>query len=205
MKQHVREIDRFAMAATGIEILARKVLLRANITNLSQRRFPGPGFPHPFNDVTVLITDAVLSIPRQARQIVDNFAAQPGSLNRILHKVSVIFFFQVGVSQNVHTTGRLTALPGTHQISSQFGASVFAIIDAIKLALEATPPELGGDIVEKGIMMTGGGALLSGLDEAIRKETGLPVTIAEEPLSCVAIGTGMALEQLSTLRGLLTD
>ncbi|MEM9724273.1 MAG: rod shape-determining protein [Pseudomonadota bacterium] len=90
-------------------------------------------------------------------------------------------------------------------VASALHDPVFAIIDAIKLALEATPPELGGDIVDKGIMMTGGGALLAGLDEAIRKETGLPVTIAEEPLSCVAIGTGMALEQLSTLRGLLMD
>ncbi|MEL6317435.1 MAG: rod shape-determining protein [Pseudomonadota bacterium] len=82
---------------------------------------------------------------------------------------------------------------------------VFAIIDSIKVALEATPPELGADIVEKGIMMTGGGALLTDLDAAIRRETGLPVTIAEEPLSCVAIGTGMALEQLNTLREVLSD
>ncbi len=82
---------------------------------------------------------------------------------------------------------------------------VYAIIEAIKVALEATPPELGGDIVERGIMMTGGGALLSNLDMAIRKETGLPVTIAEEPLSCVAIGTGMALEQFKTLREVLSE
>ena len=90
-------------------------------------------------------------------------------------------------------------------IADALNDPVHAIIDAIKVALEATPPELGGDIVERGIMMTGGGALLSNLDVAIRQETGLPVTIAEEPLSCVAIGTGMALEQFKTLREVLSE
>jgi rod shape-determining protein MreB len=82
---------------------------------------------------------------------------------------------------------------------------VMAIINAIKAALEATPPELGGDIVDKGIVMTGGGALLAGMDAAIRRATGLPVIVAEEPLSCVAIGTGMALEQRNALRAVLSD
>ena len=90
-------------------------------------------------------------------------------------------------------------------IAEALNDPVYAIIEAIKVALEATPPELGGDIVERGIMMTGGGALLTNLDAAIRNETGLPVTIAEEPLSCVAIGTGMALEQFKTLREVLSE
>lgn len=90
-------------------------------------------------------------------------------------------------------------------ISDALHDPVYAIIDAIKTALEATPPELGADIVEKGIVLTGGGALLQHLDTAIRKETGLPVTVAEDPLRCVAIGTGMALEQLNALRDVLSE
>ena len=66
---------------------------------------------------------------------------------------------------------------------------------ALKRALEVIPPELAADIVDTGIMLTGGGALLQRLDEAIRVTTGLPVSIADDPLTCVARGTGMALEE----------
>ena len=77
---------------------------------------------------------------------------------------------------------------------------VSLIVDAVKDALENTPPELAGDIVDRGIMLTGGGALLRGLDILIREETGLPVTIADDPLSAVARGAGMALDQLDILK-----
>jgi len=77
---------------------------------------------------------------------------------------------------------------------------VSLIIDAVKDALENTPPELAGDIVDRGIMLTGGGALLRGLDALIREETGLPVTIADDPLSAVVRGAGMALDQLDILK-----
>jgi rod shape-determining protein MreB len=77
---------------------------------------------------------------------------------------------------------------------------VSLIVDAIKDALENTPPELAGDIVERGIMLTGGGALLRGLDVLVREETGLPVTIADDPLSAVVRGAGMALDQLDILK-----
>ena len=70
-----------------------------------------------------------------------------------------------------------------------------SFVDAIKEALEETPPELAADIMEKGIMLTGGGALLSGLDKIIKIETGMPVCIAEHPLDCVALGTGRCLEK----------
>ncbi len=91
------------------------------------------------------------------------------------------------------------------QIAEALRDPVSQIVDAIKIALETTPPELGGDIVERGIILTGGGALLTNLDAVIRRETGLPVTVAEDPLSCVAVGTGLALERLNTLRDLLTE
>jgi rod shape-determining protein MreB len=77
---------------------------------------------------------------------------------------------------------------------------VSLIIDAVKDALENSPPELAGDIVDRGIMLTGGGALLRGLDLLIREETGLPVTIADDPLSAVVRGAGMALDQLDVLK-----
>ncbi|MDB5380200.1 MAG: rod shape-determining protein [Rubritepida sp.] len=82
---------------------------------------------------------------------------------------------------------------------------VIQIVDAVKVALENTPPELAADIVDKGIVLTGGGALLHRLDEVLRDATGLPVVVAEEPLNCVALGTGRALEELKRLRQVLTS
>ena len=75
-----------------------------------------------------------------------------------------------------------------------------AIVEAVKVALENTPPELAADIVDKGIVLTGGGALLYRLDQVLRDATGLPVVVAEEPLHCVALGTGRALEEMKKPR-----
>ena len=69
------------------------------------------------------------------------------------------------------------------------------IVEGVRIALENTAPELAADIVDQGIVLTGGGALLQGIDEVLRDETGLPVTIADDPLTCVALGTGRALEE----------
>ena len=71
-----------------------------------------------------------------------------------------------------------------------------------RIALENTAPELAADICDQGIVLTGGGALLQGLDEVLRDETGLPVTVADDPLTCVALGTGRALEE-EQFRGVL--
>ncbi|MFM7001640.1 MAG: rod shape-determining protein, partial [Limnohabitans sp.] len=70
-------------------------------------------------------------------------------------------------------------------------------VSAVKTALEQTPPELGADIAERGMMLTGGGALLRDLDRLLAEETGLPVWVAADPLTCVARGCGMALERIS--------
>ena len=80
------------------------------------------------------------------------------------------------------------------QIAEAVSEPVATIVDGVRIALENTAPELAADIVDQGIVLTGGGALLQGLDEVLRDETGLPVTIADDPLICVAIGTGRALE-----------
>jgi rod shape-determining protein MreB len=91
------------------------------------------------------------------------------------------------------------------QIAESLAEPVGAIVEAVKVVLEATPPELAADIVDKGIVLTGGGALLSNLDEVLRNETGLPVSIADEALSCVALGTGKALEEIKTMKHVLTS
>ena len=79
------------------------------------------------------------------------------------------------------------------------------MITGIKMALENTPPELSADLVDMGLTLTGGGALLKNIDRRFSKETGLPVHIAEDPLSCVAIGTGKALDQEETFSSMLTE
>ena len=90
------------------------------------------------------------------------------------------------------------------QIAESLAEPVFQIVEAVRTALEMTPPELAADIVDKGIVLTGGGALLNRLDQVLREATGLPVVVAEEPLSCVVLGTGRALEELKRLRNVLT-
>ena len=89
------------------------------------------------------------------------------------------------------------------QIAEALAEPVGAIVEAVKVALEHTAPELAADIVDKGIVLTGGGALLGNLDYVLRASTGLPVTIADDPLSCVALGTGRCLEEMRTLKGVL--
>ncbi len=89
------------------------------------------------------------------------------------------------------------------QIAESLTEPVGAIVEAVKVALEHTAPELAADIVDKGIVMTGGGALLSNLDFVLRHSTGLAVSIAEDPLSCVALGTGRCLEEMKTLKNVL--
>ncbi|HOA54436.1 MAG: rod shape-determining protein [Acetivibrionales bacterium] len=102
----------------------------------------------------------------------------------------------------------ITGLPknvtlSSSEINEALKEPINAIIDSIKFTLEKTPPELAADIMDKGIMLGGGGALLSGLDKLIKEETGMPVTIAENPLDCVAIGTGKVLEEIEALRRVL--
>lgn len=90
------------------------------------------------------------------------------------------------------------------EIREAISEPIHKIVEAIKGTLEETPPELAGDIVERGIMLAGGGALIRGIDKLIHEETGLPVMIANDALSCVALGAGKALEELSVLREVST-
>src|SRR5258708_8251182 len=86
------------------------------------------------------------------------------------------------------------------EIREALGESVATIMNAIRVALERTPPELSADISDRGIVLTGGGALLKNLDKRIREETGLPVSIADDPLASVVLGTGKMLTDFALLR-----
>ena len=91
------------------------------------------------------------------------------------------------------------------QVAEALSEPIQSIIDGVKSALEDTPPELAADLVDMGVVLTGGGALLEAMDEAIREATGLPVTIADEALSCVALGSGKALESESSFEPILSS
>ncbi|HEY9093202.1 rod shape-determining protein [Parasphingorhabdus sp.] len=115
-----------------------------------------------------------------------------------------------GVGHTIHIKGRdlVNGVPkeisiNQGQIAEALSEPIGTIIEGVRIALENTAPELAADIVDQGIVLTGGGALIAGLDEALSDETGLPVTVAEDPLACVAIGTGRALED-EMFRGVLT-
>ncbi len=122
-------------------------------------------------------------------------------------KIEIGSAFPMETKQSMEVKGRdlVAGIPRTQTISDAeireaMLEPVNAIIDTIKIALERTPPELAADIVDKGIVLAGGGALLRGLDALIREETGLPITIAEDPLTCVVVGTGKVLDELDLLR-----
>jgi rod shape-determining protein MreB len=98
-----------------------------------------------------------------------------------------------------------TIIISTAEVREAIEEPVSAIIDAVKVTLDRTPPELAADIMEQGIVLTGGGALLHGLDARLQQETGMPIVVARDPLNCVAIGSGQFLEEFEALRHLLTS
>ncbi|MBV8199511.1 MAG: rod shape-determining protein, partial [Acidobacteria bacterium] len=86
------------------------------------------------------------------------------------------------------------------EIREALAETVATIVEAVRMALERTPPELSADIMDKGIVLSGGGALLRNLDQRLRDETGLPVVLAEDPLASVVLGTGRVLSDIDLLR-----
>lgn len=105
--------------------------------------------------------------------------------------------FLNGLPENITVT--------SEEIREALSEPLSHVIEAIKVTLEKTPPELAADIIDQGIMLAGGGALLKGLDLLIHAETGMPVKVAERPLDCVADGTGKVLENIDKLIDVLTD
>ncbi|WP_260921734.1 rod shape-determining protein [Novosphingobium sp. 9] len=114
-----------------------------------------------------------------------------------------------GVGATIHIKGRdlVNGVPKEititqANVAEALAEPIGAIVEGVRIALENTAPELAADIVDQGIVLTGGGALIQGLDDYLREETGLPVSVAEDPLSCVALGTGRAMED-PVYRGVL--
>ncbi|WP_298212260.1 rod shape-determining protein [Ferrimicrobium sp.] len=91
----------------------------------------------------------------------------------------------------------------TEEIRSAIAEPINAIVDAVKVTLDNTPPELAADIMDQGIVLTGGGALLAGLDRRLHEETGMPIVVAKNPLQCVALGSGQCLEEFEALKQVL--
>ena len=134
-----------------------------------------------------------------------NLAIGERSAEDIKLNIGCVFDAPKTVKMGVRGRDLITGLPKTIELSSYevniaILEPVNAIIDAIKSTLEKTPPELASDIMEAGIMLTGGGALLKGLDQLISQETGMHVRVAEDPLDCVALGTGIVLEHINALK-----
>jgi rod shape-determining protein MreB and related proteins len=138
-----------------------------------------------------------------------NLLIGEGTAERIKKEVGVARAPLDGIGRTIHIKGRdlVNGVPkeitiNQGQIAEALAEPVGTIVEGVRIALENTAPELAADIVEQGIVLTGGGALLQGLDEVLRDETGLPVTVADDPLTCVALGTGRALED-PIFRGVL--
>ena len=122
-------------------------------------------------------------------------------------KIKLAQLYGNGEIKTMQVKGRdlRAGVPKTSESTSDEGREAMSepiavIVEAIKQTLERTPPELAADIVDNGIMLTGGGALLGGLDKLLMQETGLPVSVAEDPLSCVVYGSGKALDELDLLK-----
>ena len=139
-----------------------------------------------------------------------NLLIGEGSAERIKTTIGTACQPEDGSGETMSVKGRdlMNGVPkelviDQQQIAESLAEPVGAIIEAVKAALENTAPELAADIADKGIVLTGGGALLGNMDYVLRHTTGLPVSVANQPLGCVAMGTGYALEELRTLRGVL--
>jgi len=109
------------------------------------------------------------------------------------------------VQAEIRGRDMITGLPKTVVLSSEdvrdaLEEPLVQIIDAVKSTLDKTPPELASDIMDRGIMMAGGGSLLQGLDERLRRETEMPIHVAESPLTCVAVGSGRSLEEFEVMQ-----
>jgi rod shape-determining protein MreB len=129
-----------------------------------------------------------------------------------LIKITIGIAYPEKEIRSVDVKGRdlVTGVPKTLEITSEeirgaISGPVSTIVESVKTTLERTPPELAADIVDRGIVLAGGGALLKNLDLLLREETGLPIVVAENALTAVVLGAGMALDQLSLLKEVAID
>ena len=152
------------------------------------------------------LDEAIISYVRRA----NNLLIGETSAERIKKHIGIAFPPEDGMGETMEVRGRdlVNGVPkeltlNQAQISEALTAPVSQIVEAVKVALEKTPPELAADIVDKGIVLTGGGALLSKMDFILQQATGLPVAVPEDPLTCVVRGTGRCLDEMKTLKNVL--
>jgi rod shape-determining protein MreB len=152
--------------------------------------------------------DAIIGYMRRT----ENLLIGESSAERIKRQIGSASVPEDGEGKSIEIKGRdlMNGVPREitvteAQIAESLAEPISSIIEAVKVALEHTAPELAADIVDKGIVLTGGGAKLGNLDLVLRHATGLPVSIADDPLSCVAEGTGRALEEMRTLKNVLIN
>ena len=127
-------------------------------------------------------------------------------------KIRIASAYPQNPEQEMEVKGRdlVTGIPQNIVITSEevrkaISEQVDSIVQAVRIALEQTPPELAADIVDRGIVLTGGGALLRGLDQLLREETSLPITVVDDPLSTVVLGSGRAVDNLDVLKEVTID
>jgi len=152
--------------------------------------------------------DAIISYIRRTQ----NLLVGESTAERIKKQIGSASPPEKGDGEKMEIKGRdlLNGVPkeiivSERQIAESLAEPVTKIVDSVKDALEQTAPELAADIVDKGIVLTGGGALLGNLDLVLRHATGLPVSVAEDALQCVVLGTGKCLEEMKTLRNVLVS
>ena len=152
------------------------------------------------------IDESIISFVRRAH----NLLIGETSAERIKKQIGIAFPPEDGIGETMEVRGRdlVNGVPkeltlNQAQISEALTEPVSQIVEAVKVALEKTPPELAADIVDKGIVLTGGGALLKKMDYILQQATGLPVAVPEDPLTCVVRGTGRCLDEMNTLKNVL--
>ena len=152
------------------------------------------------------IDEAIISFVRRA----NNLLIGETSAERIKKQIGIAFPPEDGIGETMEVRGRdlVNGVPkeltlNQAQISEALTEPVSQIVEAVKVALEKPPPELAADIVDKGIVLTGGGALLKKMDYILQQATGLPVAVPEDPLTCVVRGTGRCLDEMKTLKNVL--
>lgn len=140
----------------------------------------------------------------------EEFSLQIGERTAENIKIAIGSAFPLQGAPDIPMRGRdlITGLPKeimvtSEQVRQALSKSVRTIVEAVKITIEETPPELVADVMDKGIILAGGGALLKGLDMLIHKETKMPVHVADDPLTAVARGTGLVLEDIDALKGVL--
>jgi len=188
------------------------VCVPSGITGVEQRAVKDAGYAAGARKVYIIEEPmaAAIGAGLPIHEPTGNMIVDIGGGTTEVAKTTVGTAFPIPDETSAELRGRdlVTGLPRTivvtaEEIRRALDEPLTRIVDAVKTTLDRTPPELCGDIMDRGIVLTGGGALLKGLDERLRHETGMPVIIAEQPLNCVVMGSGKCVEEFEALQQVL--